>query len=97
MIYSGADLIRTSGQQAERVQRLRPLSPAGAVAPVASTDNSESALLRFAHFLRQEREKAKAKPPNKAFQKKTSGNPYDLAEQRLQNAFGRGKILDIYI
>jgi hypothetical protein len=64
MIYSGADLIRTSGQQQDRVERLRladrgDAGDAGAVEPVSSPENpasgldenTQGALLRFARFL----------------------------------------------
>lgn len=71
MIYSGADLIRTSGQQVERFGKLGPLSP---VNPVSETEkpsgeqsaldqNTQSALLRLARFVHDKNKKEGKRPP----------------------------------
>jgi hypothetical protein len=66
MLYSGADLIRTSGQQLERLEKLEAVAPVRPVsATTASSDqsntldeNTHSALLRFARFVHDNKKQA---------------------------------------
>ena len=96
MIYSGADLIRTSGQQAERMERLQVVAPAAAVSPTVPPENADSGLLRFARFLQKERQKQKGKASPSASQSQTSSNPYVLAAQHQEEIFRRGHLLNIF-
>lgn len=97
MIYSGADLIRTSGQQQERVVKLN----VPAVSEVKPTGESKSrldeetqgALLRFARFIHKDGQKNSS-------QKKTKGSknhPYIKAQQADDRWFEVGQNLDIYV
>ncbi|NJL25821.1 MAG: hypothetical protein HC902_12030 [Calothrix sp. SM1_5_4] len=72
MLYSGADLIKTSGTQNDRLERLKvvtdPVAPAPATEKSASSgldEQTQGALLRFARFVRGkagEERKAKSQP-----------------------------------
>jgi hypothetical protein len=106
MLYSGADLIRSSGQQQERLDRLNtadaPLRPvAPPEKPNSATDGeTQGALLRFARFIHKEGEKKK-KPSQsettKASAPAAAGDLYAQAESHRQRLFDRGHQLDIYI
>lgn len=95
MIYSGADLIRTSGQQQDKVTRLKvvpDVKPAEQPAKAKSSLDGEtqSALERFARFLN------KKKPS----QNKTSApksHPYASTLKALELHYDRGQRLDIYV
>ena len=102
MLYSGADLIRTSGLQHERLDRLDKED--GAVKPVSPPENptsqlddqTQGALLRFARFIHKEKDKK----PRKASRPETlnsATNPYIKAEEREAQLFGRGHSLDVYV
>lgn len=99
MIYSGADLIRTASQQQERMERLqvahevKPLEKPAE--PKSSLDEeTKGALLRFARFFSEKKEKRKGspRPPSKS-----SMNPYIEAEARRERLFDSGQQLDIYV
>ena len=101
-MHSGVELIRTSGRQAERLDRLRPVEP---VPPVdnptpshSSLDNeTQGALLRFARFVHAEKEQkdkppAKKKPPQgipPAYLNQISFTPDESAKT--------GSMIDIYV
>lgn len=107
MLYSGADLIRTSTQQTERYQRLagedavRPLAPAGESGDDGSDSSREDmsdVLRRFAKFFSGEKEREK-KPTAATTQNKTVNvrpNPYVAAEEREARLYAAGQTLDIY-
>src|SRR3954470_8591354 len=105
MLYSGADLIRASGQQNERLQRLNTADE-GAVPPVAAAQpasgaldgETQGALLRFARFINKEGEKKKPRPaPGTAAAGAAKRDPYREAEENHKRLFDRGQQLDIYI
>src|SRR3712207_3094642 len=99
MLYSGADLIRTSNLQHERMERLEAMD---SVKPVAASDNpastlddqTQNALLRFARFIHKEGEKKK---PLRSVRKSHLKNPYVAAEEREVKLFSRGQTLDVYV
>jgi hypothetical protein len=105
MIYSGANLIRNSGRQAEQVERLKVVEPVAPV-PDASTpnqtaldDETHSALLRFARFVNKEKDQHQgggAKSPPKKVRPK--GVPEAYLCQIEIGVSGRqpGFMLDIY-
>jgi hypothetical protein len=100
MIYSGAELIRTSGQQAERMERLKvvdPIAPVAAPTPSGTSldDETHSALRRFARFVKDDREAPKR--AKKTGRGKGPPNAYQAQieiEERFQDL---GSSLDIYI
>lgn len=76
MIYSGVDLIRTSGQQAERLHRLSVVPPIGEPRESAAPgedgggggrdghpQEAMDALRRFAKFMNEERDKKRPSEP----------------------------------
>lgn len=107
MLYSGADLIRNSGQQLERLERLN--TAAGdevqrVEAPVRADDppegETQGALLRFARFIHKESEKKKRPAPSQVETTaggSSGGDPYRDAEIHQQNLFERGQQLDVYV
>lgn len=108
MIYSGTDLIRTSGQSQERMERLRPSElSVSSVAAVQAKGNATSlldnethnALLRFARFLNKEgsdKEGAKKEKRERLPQNKAiARNPYVSAEMHRAHIFGTGQFLDL--
>jgi hypothetical protein len=103
MLYSGADLIRTSGQQFERLERLKAADEVQPIQPAQNPkskldDQTQGALLRFARFIHKEGEKKKAPPkPSRNETKSLLANPYSTAETRTENLFGRGQMLDVYV
>jgi hypothetical protein len=106
MLATGADLIRTSTQIQERGERLKL---AEAVAPVAAPAQShtqldqdtQSALLRFAHFVRDE-EKKKSRPAATVKLKASASqaadrNPYRDQMERERHHDELGQMLNIYV
>lgn len=99
MIYSGADLIRTSGQQQERLERLQV---AKEVKPTEQTPETKSsldeetqgALLRFARFINKE---SKGKKPKPQPAPRKQAHPYTKAMEPLQKALDTGLTIDIYV
>jgi len=91
MIYSGADLIRTSGQQAERVERLtKHAEPIAAVQPPQKNESGlNDGLLRFARFIHKEKQKKPGKTPPK-------GIPEGYRAQ-ISSGASNGGMIDIYI
>lgn len=99
MIYSGADLIRTSGQQADRLQKLRvadDVQPVAGPAPsqAPQKEDMQDALMRFARFVKGEARHKKG-PPKKASPKIPVGymSQIHLFDETPKN----GESLDIYI
>ena len=96
MIYSGTDLIRTSGQHQARFERLGDKPEPSAVQGVQSTstelrdDDTKGALLRFARFIKGSTQK-------KRQGQRHSGNPYLRFQQRLQSQSDKGQLFDIFI
>lgn len=100
MIYSGVDMIRTSGQQVERLERLKvvetpPVQPASD--SPASREDTQNALLRFAKFVKDEGKKKKTAPLKR--QVKQSGLPEGYLNQLPANfnAQRSGGMIDVYI
>ena len=102
MLFSGADLIRTSGQQQARAERI---IEASGVAPVAgrSSDLDEemgNALQRFARFIHKESaaKKDAKKEPRKPLPATVKRGPhlYWEAEERRARLDDFGRLLDIY-
>ena len=93
MIYTGADLIRTSGQQAERAERLSVVKTPAPVDPASSNmgEDTQDALKRFARFINDQRPK---KP--KTFPKPLA-NPYNRQKARSAMELDRGQMLDLYV
>jgi hypothetical protein len=102
-MLSGADLIRTSGQNADRAQRLKVVpdpvvkaveSPAESKANL--DEQTQSALLRFARFVNKEGQK---KPPPKSNKRPAGKIPKAYVSQALNsNPDERsGGMLNIYI
>lgn len=91
MIYSGADLIRTSDLQSQRAERLE-LVKATAVEPAGGhlDDGAQDALKRFARFISEQKTK-KPKPYTKP-----SSHPYNRLRVRAAMELDRGQMLDIY-
>jgi hypothetical protein len=91
MIYSGADLIRTSDLQSQRAERLA-LVKTPAVEPASSNldENTQDALKRFARFITEQKPK-KPKPYTKP-----SSHPYNRQKARAAMELDRGQMLDIY-
>lgn len=93
MIYSGADLIRTSGQQQARAERLVANTPK--VQPVDSKTSdlggkdTGGALLRFAKFVKDHKQQ-------KEREREKSKHPYIMVKRRHDGREDRGLILDIY-
>ena len=100
---TGADLIRTTVQNAERAQRLNAASEPG-VKPVESPeenpssldDETQGALLRFARFINKEGQK---KPSAKSNKKAPSGLPpsYVTQVQNLNQDERSGAMINIYV
>lgn len=89
MIYTGADLIRTSGLQAERAEKLE-LVRTPEVQPASQNldDSTQDALKRFARFI-NERKPKKPKP-----QIPPSKHPYQR-QTKAAIELDRGQLLDI--
>ncbi|MGE3683446.1 MAG: hypothetical protein AB7G93_17120 [Bdellovibrionales bacterium] len=106
MIYSGADLVRASGQQQERMERLNVTQPVRPVNPAESpamflNEDTHSALLRFARFIKnQKKEKARARGRPSPSETKRAGalgpHPYHRHQEWLQHHEDRGRILDLF-
>lgn len=102
MLYSGAELTRTSGRLTERVSRLRTVET---VVPVTGPGegqstldgDTQSALQRFARFVHKEKEKSA--PPQKRIKRSATSLPqsYTLQIQVTSEVQGRGALLDIFI
>jgi hypothetical protein len=91
MIYSGADLIRTSDLQSQRAERLE-LVKTRAVEPASSNldESTQDALKRFARFMGKQMPK-KPRPYTKP-----SSHPYNRLKARTAMELDRGQMLDIY-
>lgn len=86
MLYSGAELIKTSGQQAERLQRMKPLEAVRPVDNPAGTGSSlnhdtQNALLRFARFVHREGQQGFKRPPPKSNKRPNARIPEGYAVQ----------------
>lgn len=101
MIYSGADLIRRSGQHADRkeqlrvVENVRPVANADSATSHQQKEDTQNALLRFARFIKDETQQRK-KPPKKA----VGGRIPEAYRHQIQQADAgprSGYELDIYI
>lgn len=100
MIYSGVDLIRSSGQAAARAERLVESTPqeVQATQPKQALDEQTgNALLRFARFVREKNGKEKQKEKQKDRLKKDSQNPYLKHQLNAEARENLGKILNISI
>lgn len=104
-MYSGADLVRRSGQHAEQVGRFKILEPVAAVTPPDAGESTldgdtRNALLRFAKFVRQ---KAQNEPnPDEGHRKKKPESlglhpAYVVQIEALDPNPPSGNLLDIYI
>jgi len=102
MLYSGAELIRTSGQQIERQERLKVVEPVKPVEspaqPRSSLDqDTQNALLRFARFIHKEGESKKdKKAPSKSTPKTIPGAYHSQIENRYSSP-QTGHSLDVYV
>ncbi len=97
MIFSGADLIRNSGRQAERAERLKEASPVQAPTKKEATDqDTNGALLRFARFIHGEKEKKKRQAPKPA-PKRHGTHPYLALQAREEAEAAKGNTLDIAV
>lgn len=97
MIFSGADLIRNSGRQAERAEKLKDTSKTQVQAPEKKSPIDEEtggALLRFARFIHGEKDKKK-KSAKKSASKRHAKNPYLELEERMAAEAAKGQSLDI--
>lgn len=94
MIYSGADLIKSA--PADRVAQLKLVRPKGDAEKPGFDHDSESALFRFARFVRKEKDQKKS-PPKPI--KRIHGVPiaYAAQIQALQETQNVGGMLDIYV
>jgi hypothetical protein len=95
-MLSGADLIRTSGQNLERAQRLQAVDSVNPVEtpgkPNSSLDeDTQSALLRFARFVNKEKKKPKPSRPAVGLLK-----PYLDQVQKLNQEQSSGSMIDVY-
>lgn len=102
MIYSGADLIRTSGQQQDRSDRLqivKEVKPAEKPsAPKSSLDDeTQSALLRFARFINKENEQKKHSPKKSQTKTGSEKHPYQQSMAVLNRHMDSGLTIDIYV
>ncbi len=100
MLYSGADLIRTSGHQVERLSQLRavdPVKPVDSAAKSESSLDSESknALLRFARFVHKEKSPKAKKPASPPTRRSLGG--YLSQIESLTEESPRGGNLDVYV
>jgi len=97
MIYSGADLIRTGSQHAERVTKLNVPAVSEVKPPGESKstldEETQGALLRFARFIHKDGQKK----PSHNKTKSTSKHPYIKAQEPMDRWFEVGQNLDIYI
>lgn len=93
MIYTGADLIRTSGQQAARTEKLSVVKSPAPVDPASSemNDDTKDALQRFARFLNEKHPRGRPKLLPSA-----QGNPYNRHKARSAMELDRGQMLDVY-
>ncbi len=101
MLTSGADLIRTSAKQSERLDRIRVVDP---VTPVpdsgqATLDgDTQNALLRFARFVHKEKENKKNPPPVKNKRPVGIPLPYLIQIHLIADSSAQpGQQLNIYI
>ncbi len=107
MIYSGADLIRTSGQQQERLDRLKVVPNEQEVKPPEKSaqtkssldEETQGALLRFARFINKENKEngPKKDPPKKLAPKGPADHPYKKSMSVLNRAMDSGLTIDIYV
>lgn len=102
MLYSGAELTRTSSRLNERVSRLKNVET---VVPVTGpsegqstlNQDTQSALQRFARFVHREKEKSVS--PSKPVKRSQGGLPqsYTVQIEVTSQVQGRGALLDIFI
>ena len=95
MIISGADLIRNSGRQQVRAERIAERPTSAVQAPDAKSkldDDTGGALLRFARFIHDEKEKKKKPVP-----KRNTATAYQSAFKALSEAESKGHTLDISV
>lgn len=91
MIYSGADLIKTSDLQSQRAERLELVKTPAIERPSSNLDeNTQDALKRFARFLGEQ------KPKKPRLYTKPSSHPYNRLKARAALELDRGQMLDIY-
>lgn len=109
MIYSGVDLIRTSGQHADQLRKLNgpeAVSSTAAIDPTSSTsqdpsqESAQNALLRFARFIKGET--SKKKRPGPAARKPTPSSRLPGGYRRQIEMFAGDSetpvpTLDIYV
>lgn len=104
MLYTGADLIRTSGAQTERLERLKivpndlELKPAEKPAETKSSldEETQSALHRFARFINKEN-KDRQNPAKKQLPKTPEAHPYKKSLSVLNRHMDSGLTIDIYV
>ncbi len=101
MLYSGADLIRTSGQQQDRFERLQVAKEVKPTEKAPETKSSldeetQGALLRFARFINKDGKGKKPKSQPKIFTGSHS-HPYAKSMATLRQAQDTGLTLDIYV
>lgn len=104
MIYSGADLIRTSGQQQDRLERLRLVDSSG-VEPVGTPenpasgldDNTQSALMRFARFIHKDKKEHPQRSQQPRKPASSMAHPYLKQAERWERLQDEGRLLNLYI
>jgi hypothetical protein len=103
MLYTGADLIRSSGHARERSESLKLVpkvsSPESAESPSTNLDEeTQGALLRFARFIQKEGEKKREPPrPTRPRSSNVSKQVYAPYVERLNQPEPRGQILNIFV
>lgn len=102
MLYTGADLIRSSGHARERTESLKLVPKVSPPEPAASPsttldDETQGALLRFARFVQKEGEKRREAPRRAWPSSNVSKQAYVPHIERLNNPDPRGQILNIFI
>lgn len=103
MLATGAELIKTSGQLQDRVDRLKVVDKE--VKPVENPGQAKSsldqetqgALLRFARFVNKEQEGKKNPPKKQAQPKAPDQHPYKKSMAVLNRAMDSGLTIDIYV
>ncbi len=100
MLLTGADLIRTSGERQERLERLqvaKEVKPTEKAPETKSSLDEEThgALLRFARFINKEGQPKKPKSQSKTGTGKE--HPYAKTMATLNRALDTGLTIDIYV
>jgi hypothetical protein len=99
MLFSGAELIKTSGNQVERMERMgkrsveavKPVENPGQSQSSLDSDSGKNALLRFAKFIKD----ANSSPPKRL--KKGLPAAYVHQAELTQEHPGSGAMLNIYV